>query len=40
MEIPRVNYKRSGITRDDQEKMMWNFQESWFLAVEFPICVT
>ena len=20
----------------DQEKIIWNFQESWFLALEFP----
>ena len=25
-----------GISRGDQEKIMWNFQGSWFLVLEFP----
>ena len=41
-EIPTTNYKitgtgtRSGISNGDQEKIVWNFQGSWFLALEFP----
>ena len=43
--IPGVNKKWSGISRDDQEKIMWNFQP-WVLVfalqwvernVEFPV---
>ena len=29
-----------GISRGDQEKVIWNFQESWFLVLEFPRDVT
>ena len=36
MDFSGVNYKRSGISKDDQEKIMWNFQGSLFLALEFP----
>ena len=32
VEIPGVNKKRSGISKDDSEKLMWNFHGSWFLA--------
>ena len=28
--------KRSGISNGDQEKIVWNFQGSWLLALEFP----
>ena len=31
---------KSGISRDDQEKTMRNFQVSWFLILEFPRSVT
>ena len=40
MEIPGVNYKRSGNSRDVQEKLMWNFHESRFLTLEFRRGVT
>ena len=32
--------KRSGMSRGDQEKIMLNFHESWFLALEFQMDVT
>ena len=28
--------KNSGIPKGDQEKIMWNFQGSWFSVLEFP----
>ena len=31
---------KSGIPKDDQEKIMLNFRESWFLTLEFPRGVT
>ena len=36
VEIPGVKQKRSAISRGGQEKFMWNFNGSWFLAFEFP----
>ena len=30
VEVPGVNLKRSGILRDAQETIMWNFHGSWF----------
>ena len=30
VDFPGVNYKQHGISRGDQEKIMWNFQGSWF----------
>ena len=36
VEFPGANSKRSGISKHKQEKIMWNFQESLFLAFEFP----
>ena len=36
MEFPGVNWKQSAISKGDQEKIMWNFQGSLFLALEFP----
>ena len=33
MEFPEVS-------SSDQEKIMWNFQGSWFLVLEFPRDVT
>ena len=29
-----------GISRGDVEKIIWNFQGSWFLVLEFPRDVT
>ena len=42
MEIPGVNQnqKRSEVSRGDQEKIMWNFHGSWYLAMELPRGVT
>ena len=40
VEIPGVNTKRSGISKGDQEKIIWNFHGSWFLVSEIPIRVT
>ena len=34
-----VNLKRRGISRSVQEKLMWNFNESWLLTLEFPRAV-
>ena len=35
--FPRVSHQeRSGISRDDQEKIMWNFQGYWFLCQKQP----
>ena len=45
MEFPRVlkkqqadfqgvNYKQCGISTDNQEKIMWNFQGSWFQVLK------
>ena len=39
VEIPRVN-KKGGISRSDQEKIVWNFHGSWFLALDIPMGVT
>ena len=36
MEFPGINEKRSGISKPDQEKIMWNFQRSWTLDLKFP----
>ena len=36
----RIYKSKSGITRGDQEKIMSNFHESWFLTLKFPRCVT
>ena len=38
MEFPGGSNKEiaCGIFRDDQEKIMWSFQGSWFLILEFP----
>ena len=33
------DWNRSGISRSDQEKIIWNFHGSWFLTLEFPRCV-
>ena len=35
-ENSRDQLKRSGNSGGDQEKIMWNFHGSWFLALEFP----
>ena len=35
-EKSRDQLKRSGNSGGDQEKIMWNFHGSWFLALEFP----
>ena len=40
VEIPGVHSKWSGICRGVQEKIMLNFRDSWFLALEFPRSVT
>ena len=29
VEFPQVNQKQQGISRGDQEKIMWNFQGPW-----------
>ena len=34
MECPGVNQKRSGISKGEQEKTMWNFHGSQFLALD------
>ena len=34
VEITGVNWKRSRIWRGDQEKIMLNFHESWFLEFQ------
>ena len=36
VEFPGVNKKQSGISNGDQEEIMWNFQGSLFLVLEFP----
>ena len=36
----RIYKSKSGITRGDQEKIMSNFHESWFLTLKFPRRVT
>ena len=38
-EIPGVNLK-NGISRADQEKIMWKFHRYWFLTLKFPRGVT
>ena len=40
LEAPGINKKRSEIFRHDQKKIVWNFHEFWFLALEIPICFT
>ena len=35
VEFLGINQKRSGISKGDQEKIMWNFHGSLFLALEF-----
>ena len=40
VEIPGVNKKWDELSRGDQEKIIWNFQKSWFLALEIPMSVT
>ena len=30
VDFPGVNFKQHVISRGDQEKIMWNFQGSWF----------
>ena len=38
--VPRVNQKRSGISRGVQGKTDVEFHGSWFLTLEFPRVVT
>ena len=40
VEISGLNEKGSGISREDLERIMWNFRRSWVLALEFPRGVT
>ena len=35
VEFPGFNEKQNGILKGDQEKIVWNFQGTWFLALEF-----
>ena len=35
MEFKVANENESGISKGDQEKIIWNFQESLFLELEF-----
>ena len=35
-----VNLKRSGISRGDQEKIVWNFHGSWFSVLQFPHAIS
>ena len=34
VDFPGVNSKRGVISKGNQEKIMWDFQGSWFLALE------
>ena len=38
--MSRISKGKSGICRIDQEKIMLNFHESWFMTLEFPRDVT
>ena len=41
MKFPGVYQKRAcGISKGDQENIIWNFQGSWFLALKFPMDLT
>ena len=40
VEIPGVSTKRSGNYWGNPGKIMWNFHESWLLALEIPMGAT